>query len=182
MKYSAEIEQTIIDAIEANPDRELLLPDWAYWKGDDTPWIYLDQQPVRLVVHLYESVIASLPEGAGLARKPGTHPRNVNPHLWTMVPHPKSRAVCPNGHEYGAEDWVEGVGHQCQTCRAERHLRRERKGTPSPTDINRQKTHCPQGHEYTKQNTIRLKSGRRRCKTCHREQQAAYVARKNGAA
>jgi len=36
--------------------------------------------------------------------------------------------------------------------------------------FNAQKTHCPQGHEYTPENTeYRRRS--RRCRTCHREQE-----------
>jgi hypothetical protein len=30
------------------------------------------------------------------------------------------------------------------------------------------KTHCPQGHEYTPENT-RIARGKRYCKTCHRD-------------
>ncbi len=30
-------------------------------------------------------------------------------------------------------------------------------------------THCPQGHEYTPDNLVHLKDGKRRCKTCHRD-------------
>lgn len=32
--------------------------------------------------------------------------------------------------------------------------------------INARKTHCPQGHEYTKGNTYRAPNGRRHCRTC----------------
>lgn len=34
--------------------------------------------------------------------------------------------------------------------------------------MNKQKTHCPQGHEYSKHQYI-LKNGGRRCKICHYE-------------
>jgi hypothetical protein len=30
----------------------------------------------------------------------------------------------------------------------------------------RRKTHCPQGHEYTPENTMKLRGGRRQCRTC----------------
>lgn len=30
-------------------------------------------------------------------------------------------------------------------------------------------THCPYGHEYTKENTIMYKDGKRRCRTCRNE-------------
>lgn len=36
----------------------------------------------------------------------------------------------------------------------------------SATARNARKTHCPQGHEYTAENTILLKSGGRRCRIC----------------
>lgn len=37
-------------------------------------------------------------------------------------------------------------------------------------------THCPQGHEYTPENTACTRSGSLRCKRCHRERQAARRA------
>lgn len=168
MRYSPEIEEAIVAQIKSEPTREIILPDWAYWEGIDTPWVYRNQVPVRLVVVLYERLVGALPEGAGLARQPGTHPRNVNPLLWTVVPGPRARAECANGHEYSPDDWIEGVGHRCQACRAAKLL-----GTESPIDINRKKTHCPKGHVLVKR-----KNGRRRCLECPREQQAAYAARK----
>lgn len=30
-------------------------------------------------------------------------------------------------------------------------------------------THCPKGHEYTKENTVVYRDGKRRCKTCRKE-------------
>jgi HNH endonuclease len=35
--------------------------------------------------------------------------------------------------------------------------------------INAKKTHCPQGHEYTEENTYKLPDGRRRCITCMKD-------------
>lgn len=40
------------------------------------------------------------------------------------------------------------------------------------------KTHCPQGHPYDDQNTIRLQRGGRRCRACNREQLRAYRVRR----
>jgi hypothetical protein len=34
---------------------------------------------------------------------------------------------------------------------------------------NKAKTHCPQGHEYSEDNTYRAARGDRQCKTCRRE-------------
>lgn len=42
-----------------------------------------------------------------------------------------------------------------------------------PSAIHAQKTHCPKGHEYDH----RRPSGKRRCKTCVREYNAAYQSR-----
>lgn len=39
---------------------------------------------------------------------------------------------------------------------------------------NGAKTHCPQEHEYTEENTIRIKGGGRRCKTCAYAQNRRY--------
>lgn len=45
---------------------------------------------------------------------------------------------------------------------------------------NREKTHCPKGHEYTPENTSTYKTGKsytsRRCKTCRRAQERARNA------
>jgi hypothetical protein len=35
-----------------------------------------------------------------------------------------------------------------------------------PGENNRRKTHCPQGHEYTRENTYVFADGRRRCRWC----------------
>lgn len=42
---------------------------------------------------------------------------------------------------------------------------------PPRGNWQREKTHCPRGHEYTEENTVRYPSQyARRCKTCEREQ------------
>jgi hypothetical protein len=46
--------------------------------------------------------------------------------------------------------------------------------------LQRAKTHCPQGHEYTPENT-RVYQGRRHCRACHRVHDAAYRARRRAA-
>jgi hypothetical protein len=45
------------------------------------------------------------------------------------------------------------------------------------TAANAAKTHCPQGHEYTPDNLIRDKRGRK-CRTCNRERMRIRNARK----
>lgn len=62
-----------------------------------------------------------------------------------------------------------------------------RYGTPSENELdkvrhgrnpNANKTHCPRGHAYSRENTGSDGRGARRCKTCHREKAAAYRARR----
>lgn len=45
---------------------------------------------------------------------------------------------------------------------------------------NSKKTHCPQGHKYTKENTYSYR-GRRYCKTCNRERKRAMRAQEKEA-
>lgn len=43
------------------------------------------------------------------------------------------------------------------------------------------KTHCPQGHEYTKENTyIKPRTGHRNCRICHRQEAKRSYAKKCG--
>jgi hypothetical protein len=44
------------------------------------------------------------------------------------------------------------------------------------------KTFCPQRHEYTPENTVLLKGGGRRCRTCARKASRDYMRRKRAAA
>lgn len=46
-----------------------------------------------------------------------------------------------------------------------------------PTSANARKTHCPQGHPYTEENT-RLVQGKRNCRECQRAADRRYKARK----
>jgi hypothetical protein len=41
---------------------------------------------------------------------------------------------------------------------------------------NARKTHCPQGHPYSPENTS-VRDGQRHCRTCHRERERARKAR-----
>lgn len=47
--------------------------------------------------------------------------------------------------------------------------------------VHAAKTHCPQGHPYSPENTY-VNRGRRSCKTCHKVRAAACYARKKAAA
>ena len=47
------------------------------------------------------------------------------------------------------------------------------------TAQNVRKTHCPQGHEYTTENTYETKDGKRMCRTCSRARTQAWRAERN---
>ena len=175
MKLTPEREQMIIDAITEHPDDELILPDSAYVAGSDRVIVTVDGLPVDLARHLHNKLIRPLRVDERMWQI-AKDPRNVNPHLFAVIAGKKNPpgSVCRNGHPYqGNEAPPNGYGYRCATCLAElRERRREGRGT-----ANRDKTHCPRGHEYTPENTIREKTGRRRCRTCNRAKNRAHWER-----
>jgi hypothetical protein len=48
--------------------------------------------------------------------------------------------------------------------------------SPSPPTLNKAKTHCPQGHPYSVENTWISRMGWRQCRACKYERQLAYWA------
>lgn len=80
------------------------------------------------------------------------------------------------------------IDHLCSNtpCCNPRHLeavtpRENVLRSSSVTAVNARKTHCKHGHEFTPENTYRDKLGRR-CRACHRLQDARHAARKRAAA
>lgn len=88
------------------------------------------------------------------------------------VVHESEIGPIPEGYE---------VDHSCRNplCCNPGHLEAVPPGTnnnrsSSPTSLNAAKTHCPQGHEYTSENTgNRRGKSWRYCRTCAREAQRA---------
>lgn len=92
---------------------------------------------------------------------------------------------CPKGHKYTPENTRVRIGpsgnpmRSCKQC----HRESRRTGKINPMiAANAAKTHCPQGHEYTPENTIidlsvGGKKGSRRCRTCRREARQTPEAR-----
>lgn len=81
------------------------------------------------------------------------------------------------------------IDHQCRVraCVNVQHLRvvthrinSTENVVGSGPQINRAKTHCPKGHEYTEANTYRDKNGWRCCKRCKLENYALALVRKCG--
>lgn len=169
MILTKEIEQQIIETIKENPGREVILPDHSYNKEGRV--IVLDRGlPIDLHRYLHERLIGPL----GMHEKMWNEendPRNVNPHLFTVIAGKKSpKTHCPKGHEYeGNEMPPNSRGYRCRTC----YLASQ----PRQGEANADKTHCPRGHKYTRNNIIR-EGKRRRCRTCKRDRSREYMRRR----
>lgn len=148
----------------------------------------------------YELWVGPVPEGMELDHlchpgdgscPPATchHRRCVNPdHLEAVTPFENKRRSncvsarnmakthCIRGHEFTPENTrirISRWGNEVRDCRACDRLANPLTGKPNIGEVNAAKTHCPQGHEYTPENTIFDKSSNgRRCKICRPEQLA----------
>lgn len=73
------------------------------------------------------------------------------------------------------------IDHLCRNplCQNAWHMevvtRGENARRGDPGRHNREKTHCPQGHEYTPENTYRKKNNGRACRACTLDRR--YIAR-----
>jgi HNH endonuclease/NUMOD4 motif len=110
----------------------------------------------------------------------------------------RQKTHCPRGHEYTAENTIVGAptasgrsnSRGCRTCNNERMQLKYQKwaearkngskarrpsgqasrGGMTMPEINRLKTHCRRGHEFTPENTyIWPGNGQRQCRACKRE-------------
>lgn len=180
MKYNAQIEQVIIDQIRATPDRPVILPDWAYRKDRGQPTVHVGGDRVPLMRRLHELLVGDIDPAHSLLNPTGIPARNVNPLLAREMLSRITTTACQRcGTEFDdARDYVPGVGYRCHTCAARRAERDEANRVifrrPNVGEINRAKTVCPQGHPLTGSNLIKLKSGKRKCKICHRADVARW--------
>jgi hypothetical protein len=109
----------------------------------------------------------------GERAKPGPQ-RDPNKPYSKYRPRKRKRATethCANGHAFEVVGYyVAKAGtKQCRVCRNNSQRRLE--GRPE-TDVvgvpNKEKTHCPEGHEYAGDNLyVHPTTGARRCLTCH---------------
>jgi hypothetical protein len=174
MILDEDVQAAIYEAVLRRPNSELILPDWAYGK-DGRVVVLVDGLPIDLHRHLHNELIRPLEYHERMWKREGVDERNVNPHLFDVVVGRKSaRTHCGQGHAYeGNEAPPNSRGYRCLTCL--RDSRRKPGATP-----NASKTHCPQKHEYTPENTYIGSDGKRRCLTCKRDRNAAYMRRRRG--
>lgn len=175
------IHRQITAAIKRDRWRPLVLPDFCYWKGRDQPVVYVDELPEQLARVLYRELIGELDYSHSLRLLDGIPKRNVNPYLFEVTQHRRRGSVCPNGHDYAGNEMPSNSGGwRCRTC-YEAWLERHRHGGQSVAEINRAKEFCPRNHPYSGANLLITKTGRRRCRQCHREDMARYRAQRNKA-
>lgn len=88
-----------------------------------------------------------------------THAENMRRGAWAL------RTRCVHGHEYTTTNKTRNGARCCLKCAEWRNLRK-RNGV-GQGGIDRGKTHCPRGHEYSEDNTRRYR-GKRRCRACEK--------------
>lgn len=87
---------------------------------------------------------------------------------------PDADTHCANGHPYedGSFSILASGARRCRICHRESEKNRQRRLNPNRRIAPKERTHCPQGHEYNAENTA-YKNGHRQCKACHRAREAA---------
>jgi hypothetical protein len=172
--------------IREHPEAEVVLPAELYSAKHNGIRTEIDGIKVMLHRWLYDQLNPDNPLGGDKLRRDDKHDeRNVNPMLMQRVspsdPVPGDR--CRNGHLYsevGELPRGRADKRRCRQCwrdSRDRLNQAERDENPgvNPAHANRDKTHCPHGHEYTPENTIQWPGdkGRRRCRTCQTERAKA---------
>lgn len=177
MRLTSEIETALLERIDRHPERAIVMPEWAYWKGQDQPIIYVDGLPMRLNRYLYAKAIGPLDFATKLIAREGVSKQNVNPHLFIAEPGRSRGETCPNGHAYAGNEMPDNsMGWRCATCYRtwrERHSL----GRRNAGQLNAAKTHCPKLHPYSGDNLMIQSDGRRRCRICNAEQSATAAAK-----
>lgn len=146
---------------------------WSHYRADGRVVVTRDGLRVYLHRQLYKRCIGPLDPGDFLLRSCDAK-ECLNPWHYSVARQPVGfweRTQCPNGHEYSERDWPT-KSQRCYTCWAN-HL----KGGMPHWQQEKRRKFCPQGHEYTPENTYSYPtpSGgvHRKCKTCTKERALA---------
>jgi HNH endonuclease/NUMOD4 motif len=75
---------------------------------------------------------------------------------------------CPDGMEVCHNDGVK-LNNNLSNLRYDTRSANQYDSIRHGTHRGSRKTHCPQGHEYTAENTWKERNGNRHCRTCNRE-------------
>lgn len=170
MILTPEIQQKIVDAINADPAAPVVLPEHAYGV-DGKVRVLIDGLPIDLHRHLHNILIRPLDSDEKMHDRSDVK-GNVNPHLFKVMKGNRSPAThCHKGHPYaGNEMPPNSRGYRCRQCYEDSQP--ESTGTP-----NSEKTHCPKNHPYDETNTIIDSAGRRRCDICTKDTKRKYARR-----
>lgn len=135
---------------------------------------------VQILVHrwAYEYFIGPIPADLVIARlcknRACVNPMHMKPAVRGTEKTCRSKQrYCAQGHEYTPENtYTRPTGlRQCRICMRENSMRQGEKARERNRAAGRlptyERTHCPQGHEYTSENTYNYGTGRQ-CKACAR--------------
>lgn len=134
--------------------------------GDNSCWIWTgagDQHGYghifdgrnRKATHVSWEIYNGIPFPEGMhACHSCDNPRCVNPlHIWPGTRHENMQDSVKKGRFSKPSD-------------------------PFIAQINRNKTHCKRGHEYSDENTVLIKPGKRECRICKKDRDRRYRERK----
>lgn len=144
---------------------------------------------------VYELLVGPVPEGLELDHlcrvrccvnpahlEPVTHAENLRRSAIARRQTGLDRKTeCKRGHPLSVDNtYVDPAGKRyCKTCRSEHmrtHKKKHRQVAIERTNYESLKTHCPQGHPYSVENTVFNSKGGRVCKTCKYERHRRWTA------
>lgn len=167
MKFSEATERKVIEAVMHNPSAHVVFSSSVY-RDDNNIVVHRWNQQMLLHRYLWYKLRGRVMRSIFLlpdCDKPGC----VNPYhrKKTKYPHRDHRDKCPKGHPYPEPRLTGKVKClQCYVNRTDHTPQRD----PNGPQTNALRTKCPQGHEYTPENTYRYTDSkgqtRRYCKTC----------------